>query len=460
MEDFNLDLDLDSADLKSVNFSTSQPRQSIPNSAFDITPRSSSPNNYVVNREGRNSPITPHLTVIDSTTSSVPTRPTDTKEVDFGLNLLANRKKQRSNSTDDTTNNTPMRNNNIHTASRSMNNNDDNMSNFFGMSSTQPDPVNTAELLSDSLFESNLENIDLDNELNNKDTNEGMTGPSFPDLDSKQTSQSFSGSTPNFGMAPEYQPTKSMSYEDTQKAKFDLLCKFERLRDKGVRIPKTFSMSSDYEEMKYEYERLVYQRKMENSVKMQRQMLISFVTGAEFLNGKFDPFDLKLDNWSEHIHENINDYDDIFEELYDKYKDSASMAPELRLMFMLGGSAFMYHLSNTMFKSALPGVGDIMKQNPDLMKQFTQAAVNTMGQQSPGFAGFMGNVMNNGGSGGGKSEVPPYNPMSSPPFANPSEPPPRETRPEMSPPPDIDGLLASISGSTDLGNEREISFNM
>ena len=45
---------------------------------------------------------------------------------------------------------------------------------------------------------------------------------------------------------------------------------------------------------------------------------------------------------------------------------------------MLGGSAFMFHLTQTLFKSSMPGMGDIMQQNPDLMKQFAQAAVGSM----------------------------------------------------------------------------------
>ena len=36
---------------------------------------------------------------------------------------------------------------------------------------------------------------------------------------------------------------------------------------------------------------------------------------------------------------------------------------------------------------------DIMRQNPDLMRQFQSAAVNTMGQSNPGFGGFMNSLM-------------------------------------------------------------------
>jgi hypothetical protein len=70
------------------------------------------------------------------------------------------------------------------------------------------------------------------------------------------------------------------------------------------------------------------------------------------------------------------------------------MAPELKLLFQLGGSAMMVHMTNTMFKSAMPGMDDILRQNPDLMRSFQNAAVNSMAQTNPGFSGFMSNMMN------------------------------------------------------------------
>jgi hypothetical protein len=42
----------------------------------------------------------------------------------------------------------------------------------------------------------------------------------------------------------------------------------------------------------------------------------------------------------------------------------------------------------------MPGMDDILRQNPDLMRQFQTAAVNSMGQSSPGFSGFMSGMMN------------------------------------------------------------------
>ena len=101
------------------------------------------------------------------------------------------------------------------------------------------------------------------------------------------------------------------------------------------------------------------------------------------------------------MHESVNDYDEVFEELHEKYKGKAQVAPELKLMMMVGGSAFMFHLTNTMFKSQLPGMGDIMKQNPELMKQFASAAMKSMngGGDMGGMPMGMGG-MDMGGMGG------------------------------------------------------------
>ena len=41
-------------------------------------------------------------------------------------------------------------------------------------------------------------------------------------------------------------------------------------------------------------------------------MLSALINGIEFLNGKFDPFDFKLDGWGEQFNENVTDYDENF----------------------------------------------------------------------------------------------------------------------------------------------------
>jgi hypothetical protein len=201
-------------------------------------------------------------------------------------------------------------------------------------------------------------------------------------------------------------PQKRMTSEELLREKFSCLRKLEALEKKGVKLTKKYDMESSLMEMQGEYEMVVSEKERSNSCKFQGRMLMAAVTGLEFLNNKFDPFDVKLDGWAEQINENVNDYDDIFAELHEKYKSKAKMAPELKLLFQLGGSAIMVHMTNTMFKSALPGMDDIMRQNPDLMKQFTQAAVNTMGESNPGFGGFMNSVIDDNKSGGRRPPSP------------------------------------------------------
>jgi hypothetical protein len=198
-----------------------------------------------------------------------------------------------------------------------------------------------------------------------------------------------------------------LSREEMMKEKFKYLRKLEALEKKGVELSKKYSMESSLQEMMGEYETIMDEKSKQNSVKFQGNMLMAVINGIEFLNGKFDPFDIKLDGWSEQIQENITDYDDIFGELHEKYKSKASMAPELKLLFQLGGSAMMVHMTNTMFKSAMPGMDDILRQNPDLMRSFQSAAVNTMAGSNPGFSGFMGGLMNDSGRAGGNGMGPP-----------------------------------------------------
>jgi hypothetical protein len=178
--------------------------------------------------------------------------------------------------------------------------------------------------------------------------------------------------------------------EAEKKEKSDYLNKLQRLEAKGFPVARKFTMDNGLEEIKAEYFRLVDARQLETSVKFQRQMLMGAITGMEWLNGRFDPFDLKLEGWSESVHENVEDFDEIFEELYDKYKDRGKMSPEMRLIMAVGGSGFMCHVSNTFFRSKMPSMDDVLRRNPELAKQMAAAAAQ---QAGPGFGNFMGMAM-------------------------------------------------------------------
>jgi hypothetical protein len=226
--------------------------------------------------------------------------------------------------------------------------------------------------------------------------NEPTIGQSTAQTDDDSKTWDGYGKFNNIPMNPDasvpFEP--KMSKEEMLREKFKYLRKLEALEKKGVELSKKYNMDSSLQEMQGEYETIMEEKSKQNSVKFQGNMLMAVINGIEFLNGKFDPFDIKLDGWSSQFEENMGDYDEIFGELHEKYKSKASMAPELKLLFQLGGSAMMVHMSNTMFKSAMPGMDDILRQNPDLMRSFQNAAVNSMSQSSPGFGGFMSSMMN------------------------------------------------------------------
>ena len=165
----------------------------------------------------------------------------------------------------------------------------------------------------------------------------------------------------------------SEGYKSIEDEKADLLNKITRLNKKGVQSSQRLTIYSDIEEIRTEYKRMTYSIEVERSIKFQRRMLVACVTGLEFLNDKFDPFDLELNGWSQNTMENVEDYDGVFEELYNKYKTKVQVAPEVKLIMMVGGSAMMFHLTNSMFKAAVPNVTQVMKQNPGLMQNMMDA---------------------------------------------------------------------------------------
>jgi hypothetical protein len=191
--------------------------------------------------------------------------------------------------------------------------------------------------------------------------------------DSDSASDSNSEYSQFEGNQPQEQDPKK-TWEDKQRMKQELLIKIQALQQKGFEFSKKFTMTSNYEDMLFEYEKIKKHIESQAAVKMARRCLMACVTGLEFLNKKFDPFNLKLDGWSETVMENVDDYDNIFEKLHEKYSSSVAVAPEIELLLTLGGSAFMFHLTNTMLKGpAMASISTIGQNNPNFMANMMSA---------------------------------------------------------------------------------------
>src|SRR5210317_1737231 len=169
----------------------------------------------------------------------------------------------------------------------------------------------------------------------------------------------------------------SPGYKTIDEEKADLVNKLGRLEKKGFTVNKRLNVYSPVDELRNEVKRITYSIDVDKSIKFSRRMLIACTTGLEFLNKKYNPFEIQLDGWSENVMENVDDYDEVFEELYVKYRTKVAVAPEVKLIMMLGGSAMMFHLTNSMFKSVMPNMNDVLKQNPGLVQNMVDAVKNT-----------------------------------------------------------------------------------
>ena len=186
---------------------------------------------------------------------------------------------------------------------------------------------------------------------------------------------SYDYGVPDGGME-EDKPSPGFKTIDEEKA--DLVNKLGRLEKKGFTVNKRLNAYSPIDELRTEVKRITYSIDVDKSIKFSRRMLIACTTGLEFLNKKYNPFEIQLDGWSENVMENVDDYDEVFEELYVKYRTKMHVAPEVKLIMMLGGSAMMFHLTNSMFKSVMPNMNDVIKQNPELVQNMMSAVQNTV----------------------------------------------------------------------------------
>jgi hypothetical protein len=252
----------------------------------------------------------------------------------------------------------------------------------------------------------------------------------------------------------------SEGYTSIDEEKSDLLNKLARLEKKGFTVNKRLNAYSNVEELRAEVKRITYSIDVEQSIRFSRRMLVACVTGLEFLNKRYNPFEIQLEGWSESVMENVDDYDSVFEELYVKYRSKVSVAPEVKLIMMLGGSAMMYHLTNSMFKTAIPNMNDVLKQNPELVKNMMSAVQNTALRNpdepyvEPPVGGTGNYEMRGPGidiaSLMGGISMPPPMPMNSNLNAGGSRPPPIEEEDELSD-------IMSISGESTGGEIKQVN---
>lgn len=138
------------------------------------------------------------------------------------------------------------------------------------------------------------------------------------------------------------------SYEDIQYEKAGLLAKLKRLERKGIYASKRLSMEHELEEIKNEIQRMTKEKEVENGVEFCKTGFVMCIQGLEMLNTKYDPFDMDLEGWNQHICSNMHTFEDYLEQIYERYHSDFTVNPILGLGLAVAQSAFVFNLSKKM----------------------------------------------------------------------------------------------------------------
>ena len=136
--------------------------------------------------------------------------------------------------------------------------------------------------------------------------------------------------------------------ESTLKEKQEILYKLYSLVDKYKgRFSTNKNLDDSLDDIKSEYMKYKGICDNENMVKFCKHGLVMGIKGVEMLNNNFDPLGIDLDGWSEAMSYNMetNEYDEVISELYEKYKGSGTMSPEVKLVLMIVMSGAMFSFS-------------------------------------------------------------------------------------------------------------------
>lgn len=173
--------------------------------------------------------------------------------------------------------------------------------------------------------------------------------------------------------------------------KIEMLRKLSEIKAKGYELSKKYDFNSSIEEMEYEYELLKSFANKRNGIKLYKNIILNTASAIEFLNDKYDPFEFKLSGWSEHMSVEVDSYEDVLEELYEKYKGKgSSMPPEIKLVLLIVTSASAFHFTksyaqNSAIEAALksnPGmIASMLNKKKEQSQFMTQQEINLQRQK-------------------------------------------------------------------------------
>ena len=140
--------------------------------------------------------------------------------------------------------------------------------------------------------------------------------------------------------------TKQRRKEEIMQEKIEMLTRISKMSKEGFTTTKKWTLKDDIDEIRFECYRMTRENNSRKSVKKMQHILISVATMIEFANGMVNPFNLKLQGFSQNMMLTVSDYDDSLEELHHKWSGRTSFGPEMTIMMTFVSSAIFQHAGN------------------------------------------------------------------------------------------------------------------
>lgn len=146
--------------------------------------------------------------------------------------------------------------------------------------------------------------------------------------------------------------SKDKSFKDEWYAKMVAMQKLYGLTQKKIQLTRNYTMQDSLEDMETEYNMHKGLADKGNNIKMMTNFMLNTCWAIEMANENYNPFEFKLEGWSEQLANDTDEYYDVFEEIYEKYMQSGKkIPPEIKLVGLLMFSAGKYGLINSGLKS-------------------------------------------------------------------------------------------------------------
>ena len=139
---------------------------------------------------------------------------------------------------------------------------------------------------------------------------------------------------------------KKKRKEELRHEKVEMLTRIANLAKNGFAATKEWGVRDDIDEIRYECYRMQRESNSKKSIKIMRRVLVTITTLVETGNAYFNPFNLRLEGFSESMMLNLDDYDDCFEQIHHKYSGRSSVGPEMQILFTFMSAAIFHHAGN------------------------------------------------------------------------------------------------------------------